>query len=75
MISKSYFFKSLFKAGVFSSDAIISMFLFTPELSCSCGGVIKQMNWTQHLIFNIFFSACQFSDGKSKEAGIKILLQ
>jgi len=31
------------------------MLLFTPNLPCSCGGVIKQMSWTQHFIFNIIF--------------------
>ncbi len=31
------------------------MIAFTPHLPCSCGGVLKQMTWTQHLVFNIFF--------------------
>jgi hypothetical protein len=31
------------------------MLLFTPSLPCSCGGVLKQMNWAQHLVFNTFF--------------------
>ena len=31
------------------------MILFSPKLPCSCGGVLKQMSWNQHLIFNIFF--------------------
>lgn len=25
------------------------------ELPCSCGGVISQLSWQQHLLFNIFF--------------------
>lgn len=29
------------------------MLLFSPSLPCSCGGVIQQMSWTQHLLFNI----------------------
>lgn len=32
------------------------MILFTPHLPCSCGGVLKQMTWTQHLLFNICFT-------------------
>lgn len=28
------------------------MVLFTPDLPCSCGGVLKQMTWNQHIIFN-----------------------
>jgi hypothetical protein len=31
------------------------MLSFTPDLPCSCGGVIQQMTWPQHLIFNIVF--------------------
>jgi hypothetical protein len=49
--------------GFYSSAALISVFTlylayminFTPKLPCSCGGVLKQMNWNQHLVFNIFF--------------------
>jgi hypothetical protein len=32
------------------------MIAFDPELPCSCGGILQSMNWTQHLIFNIFFT-------------------
>lgn len=31
------------------------MLLFTPDLPCSCGGVLKEMSWGQHLVFNLFF--------------------
>ncbi len=31
------------------------MIAFTPHLPCSCGGVIKGMTWSQHLLFNTFF--------------------
>lgn len=34
---------------------IVYMLLFTPNLPCSCGGVLEGLNWTQHLLFNIFF--------------------
>src|SRR5258708_39041649 len=27
---------------------VACMLLFIPNLPCSCGGVIQQMNWTQH---------------------------
>lgn len=36
------------------------MLIFTPKLPCSCGGVIKYMSWSQHLLFNIFFTALAF---------------
>ena len=29
------------------------MLVFTPHLPCSCGGVIKQLSWKEHLVFNI----------------------
>jgi len=31
------------------------MLLFQRSLPCSCGGVIAQMTWKEHLIFNFFF--------------------
>ncbi len=35
---------------------IAYMIFFTPNLPCSCGGVLALMTWPQHLIFNIFFT-------------------
>ncbi|HMK25597.1 MAG TPA: MauE/DoxX family redox-associated membrane protein [Chitinophagaceae bacterium] len=51
--------------GFYSSVALMSVFTlylayminFAPKLPCSCGGVLKQMTWNQHLVFNIFFLA------------------
>lgn len=34
---------------------IAGMLLLAKHLPCSCGGVLRQMTWTQHLLFNIFF--------------------
>jgi putative oxidoreductase len=28
---------------------------FTKERPCSCGGIIRNLNWQNHMIFNIFF--------------------
>ncbi len=33
------------------------MILFAKHLPCSCGGVLKQLSWNQHLKFNMFFLA------------------
>ena len=33
------------------------MILFAPKLPCSCGGVLEQMSWIQHLVFNLVFIA------------------
>ncbi len=37
------------------------MLVFTPDLPCSCGGIISEMTWPQHLIFNIFFTLLAFA--------------
>jgi hypothetical protein len=34
---------------------IIIIIHFSSFLPCSCGGILEQMNWTDHLIFNIGF--------------------
>jgi len=33
------------------------MILFAPHLPCSCGGVLEQLSWIQHLVFNVVFIA------------------
>lgn len=34
---------------------ILYILLFASHLPCSCGGVLEQLNWPQHLLFNGFF--------------------
>jgi hypothetical protein len=49
--------------GLYSSTVLMAMFTlyiaymisFSPNLPCSCGGVLRQMTWNQHLFFNIIF--------------------
>jgi putative oxidoreductase len=49
--------------GLYSSAVLMAMFTlyiaymisFSPNLPCSCGGVLRQMTWNQHLFFNIIF--------------------
>ncbi|MBS1666356.1 MAG: hypothetical protein JST58_03175 [Bacteroidetes bacterium] len=31
------------------------MVLFVPSLPCSCGGVLKELSWRNHILFNLFF--------------------
>jgi hypothetical protein len=31
------------------------MILFIPDLPCSCGGILKELSWGNHLLFNSFF--------------------
>jgi len=32
------------------------MIAFTPHLPCSCGGVIRELSWRDHLFFNVCFT-------------------
>ena len=43
--------------GVFTAYVIfvLQYSRVSHHLPCSCGGVISQMNWSQHLVFNLFF--------------------
>lgn len=58
------FFPFTRKWGFIISLMLMSLFtayiayiiFFMPHLPCSCGGVLKQMTWTQHLTFNIFIT-------------------
>ena len=31
------------------------------RVPCSCGGVIKNLTWKQHLVFNLFFTGISFA--------------
>lgn len=48
----------------------------TPDLPCSCGGVIQQLSWEQHFLFNLFFILLSFVGIlTSKKYNSKFLLQ
>lgn len=61
LIAGLLFIPNTRRIGLYSSAALMIIFtayigymiLFTPHLPCSCGGVIKQMSWEQHLLFNL----------------------
>jgi len=63
MVVLILFFPRTRLLGLYSSAVLMIIFtmyiaymlVFTPNLPCSCGGVLKQMSWNQHLIFNVFF--------------------
>ena len=38
--------------GVFTIY-LIYMVSFTPQLPCTCGGIIQQLSWTQHIFLNL----------------------
>jgi hypothetical protein len=60
----SLFIPKTRKIGLYASLILMLLFTgyiaymkaFVPDLPCSCGGVISKMNWSQHLVFNIFFT-------------------
>lgn len=35
------------------SSYVSAMLLFSSHLPCSCGGVLQQLNWPQHLVLNL----------------------
>lgn len=49
--------------GLYGSFVIMTMFSayifimlnFSYFIPCSCGGILQKMNWTEHLLFNLFF--------------------
>jgi hypothetical protein len=56
------------KTGLFLSALMMTAFTmyvsymiaYTPQLPCSCGGVLKVLTWREHLLFNIFFTLLAF---------------
>lgn len=36
---------------------IVYILTLSEEIPCSCGGIIRNLSWPQHLIFNIIFTA------------------
>jgi hypothetical protein len=39
----------------FFTAYIIAMFVVAPEMPCSCGGIIAELSWQQHIVFNSAF--------------------
>ncbi|WP_442845035.1 MauE/DoxX family redox-associated membrane protein [Leeuwenhoekiella sp. H156] len=39
---------------------IAGMISFSPQLPCSCGGIINNLTWQQHLIFNLLFTGLAY---------------
>jgi hypothetical protein len=64
MIAALLFFPSTRLYGLYASLIIMMIFtayigamiFFDPNLPCSCGGVLRQMSWRQHLVFNSVFT-------------------
>lgn len=82
LISISLLFPERRKSGFLFYGILMSaftlyvgfMFLFTPNLPCTCGGIITQLNWNEHLLVNISFTAIAFIGFKISKPS-KFLLQ
>lgn len=49
------FIGSLVLMSLFTIYTIFILSNFFSYIPCSCGGVIRQLTWTQHLIFNLCY--------------------
>ena len=64
LIAVMLVFKGLRQFGLYASLGLMAVFtayvfivLQSPEKPpCNCGGVVSEMNWSQHLVFNIVFT-------------------
>jgi putative oxidoreductase len=50
------FFGSMTLMFLFTAYTALVLLRVFNRIPCSCGGVIRQLTWPQHLVFNIFFS-------------------
>lgn len=48
-------FYAAFTMMVMFTVYIVIILNFASHVPCSCGGILEDMNWTEHLIFNIGF--------------------
>ena len=56
-------FEGLRSTALYGSFALMVMFTtyivlvlhFSDYIPCSCGGVLEDLGWTEHIIFNLFF--------------------
>ena len=64
LIAVALIFRKTRMAGLYASYGLMLLFTgyiylmlkFTYDLPCSCGGVLAQLSWSDHLIFNIGFT-------------------
>jgi len=50
------FIASTFLMTLFTIYAAFILLHFFEYVPCSCGGIIRKLTWSQHLVFNIFFT-------------------
>ena len=67
---------SLRKQGLLASAILMSLFtayiaymlMSKSKFPCSCGGVLKQLSWQQHLLFNIIFTFAAYMGYKIEKS-------
>lgn len=63
LLAGALFFPRYRQLGLINSTILMTLFTgyliymvyFTPHLPCSCGGVLAELSWKEHIIFNISF--------------------
>lgn len=50
-------FYAAFSLMVMFTAYIIAILNYSTYIPCSCGGILEELGWTEHLIFNILFTA------------------
>jgi len=62
-LATGFFYPTVKTKGLYASVILLSIFeiyitimlLSGSHLPCTCGGIVSQMGWKQHLLFNAFF--------------------
>ncbi len=68
IISLLLIFRSTRLIGLYSAYSLMIMFIvyifiilyYSEFIPCSCGGILEELNWIEHLIFNLFFVFLSF---------------
>ena len=63
LITLLFVFPKYYLIAYYSSIGLMSMFTtyiilvlnFSDYIPCSCGGVLEDLGWTEHIIFNVVF--------------------
>lgn len=52
---------------------VFAVLFFSPTVPCSCGGILSQMGWKTHLVFNIVFTGIAWAGWRFEQfAHLKI---
>lgn len=68
LIAGMFFHRKWTLTAFYASFALMTMFTtyiilvlnFSDFIPCSCGGVLEQLGWTEHIVFNMVFVSIAF---------------